>query len=356
MDVGGRPMLGFMLERLAVLRVDELVVATSTLDRDDPVAEIAERNGRPVVRGSEADVLSRFAVALAGHRADHVIRLTADCPLADPELVELVLARHLESGADYTCNVLPRSFPKGLDVEVARRDALLQAADEARDPAEREHVMPFLYRRPERFRLASVTTAEALAHERWTVDTIDDLEFVRRALVAVGNAHAGWREILAAVGRTVVPPAGAVWLRPAQMTDAAALMAWKNDPTAVRFSISGRPVTRAEHEAWLALRLQDPATRIWIGEVDGAAVGQVRIDVEGGRGCVGVAVAPERRGRGYGRELVAALCDELNGDLQVEALEARVHPENVASRRAFESAGFTADGAADGFVRMTRAS
>jgi len=117
-ELSGRPLLRFMLDRLADLRVDELVVATSTLERDDAVADIAAAAGRPVVRGSESDVLDRFVAALDAHPADYVVRLTADCPIADPVLVEAVIARHLDRGADYTSNVFPRTFPRGLDCEV----------------------------------------------------------------------------------------------------------------------------------------------------------------------------------------------------------------------------------------------
>ena len=147
-DLGGRPLLRFMLDRLADLRVDELVVATSTLDRDDAVVEIARDAGRPGRARFGADVLDRFVGALDAHPADHVVRLTADCPLADPVLIEAVLARHLDRGADYTSNVFPRTFPRGLDCEVMTAAALRAAHAEATDPAEREHVTPFLYRRP----------------------------------------------------------------------------------------------------------------------------------------------------------------------------------------------------------------
>jgi len=352
MDLGGRPMLAFMLDRLTTLDVDDVVVATSALDRDDPVADLAHAAGRPVVRASESDVLDRFAVALAAYPAEHVVRLTADCPLTDPEIVATVVAHHLERDADYTSNVLPRSFPKGLDVEVARASALLAAADEARAPAEREHVMPFLYRRPERFRLSNVATPEALGHERWTVDTPDDIAFVREALTAVGDDKAGWRSILAAVGRRTQPAPGAVALRPARADDAAMLLQWRNDPTTVRFSGTGRAVGADEHAQWFAARLDDASTRIWIGDVDGTSIGEVRVDARDTVGAVDVAVAPEARGRGYGRGLLDALLAELSGDLQVCRLVASVRTDNEASRRAFLGCGFERAGAADGFDRF----
>src|SRR5205823_13375067 len=155
-DLGGRPMLQFMLERLRRLPVSELVVATSTEPGDDAVAALGATLGVRVVRGPEHDVLARFEQALEAHPAEHVVRLTGDCPLADPEVIVATLELHHERHADYTSNVIPRTFPKGLDVEVARAEALRVAAAEAEDPAEREHVMPFLYRHPERFRLATL--------------------------------------------------------------------------------------------------------------------------------------------------------------------------------------------------------
>src|SRR3954470_8407931 len=123
-DLGGRPMLRFLLDRLAPLGVDDIVVATSTEERDDAVADLALAAGRPVVRGSEQDVLDRFVAALDTFPARHVVRITADCPLSDPKLIDAVVARHRETRADYTTNTLPRTFPKGLDVEVVSADAL----------------------------------------------------------------------------------------------------------------------------------------------------------------------------------------------------------------------------------------
>ena len=179
MPVGGRPMLAFMLARLESVRCDDLVVATSTDGRDDAVAEVAAAAGVSVVRGSESDVLARFVAALDAHPADVVVRLTADCPLIDPAVVNEAIAVRAATGADYASNTLVRTYPDGLDVEVLTADALRAAAAEAVDPVEREHVTPFVYRRPERFRLAAVVGPEPLGDLRWTVDTADDLDRIR---------------------------------------------------------------------------------------------------------------------------------------------------------------------------------
>lgn len=203
-DIGGRPMLEFQLRRLLPI-LDQLpctiAVATSDLPDDDAVAAVAYGLGVEVVRGSEQDVLGRFALALRCHPAEIVVRLTADCPLNDPAIVAAVVELHIDAAADYTSNVLPRTFPKGLDVEVLSAGALLAADAEAVDAADREHVTPFVYRRPERFRLANLMSGRALGEEWWTVDTEADLERVREIVSQLVDPVAtGWQEVLAVVG------------------------------------------------------------------------------------------------------------------------------------------------------------
>lgn len=214
--LGGMPMLAFQLARLAVDPPGPVIVATSTMSRDDPIVEVAEAAGTAVVRGDEADVLNRYLTALDEHGAEHVVRLTADCPLTDPALVAEAVDLHLRSEADYTSNVHPRSYPKGLDVEVVRATALRVAAEEATDPGEREHVTPFTVRRPRRFRLATLWSGDAaLAREWWTVDRPEDLEDLRATIEGLDDPiGAPWRAVLAARGRRRGPGADELWLRP----------------------------------------------------------------------------------------------------------------------------------------------
>jgi spore coat polysaccharide biosynthesis protein SpsF len=360
-DLGGRPMLRFLLDRLERLDVDEVVVATSTETRDDAVAEIASAAGRPVVRGPEHDVLARFVQALDAFPARDVVRITADCPLTDPELIGLVLDQHRVSGADYTSNTLPRTFPKGLDVEVAKAGVLRVAYAQALTVPEREHVMPYLYRRPERFRLANVRNDTPLGNERWTVDTADDLSRIREICAHMGDrTQFGWREVLDAVGTAAGAPHGAVALRPAYANDVDFVRECRSDDVAVHYSVTGAPIDRADHERWFAQRLVSPGRPMWVGEVDGVPTGTVRLDVHGGVGEVGVAVHPAARGRRLGRGLLVALLDEVRGDQQVVDLSARVHRANEPSLRAFRGTGFVsgdaegANGEEGDFVTLRR--
>jgi spore coat polysaccharide biosynthesis protein SpsF len=357
-DLDGRPMLHFLLDRLATLAVDDVVVATSTEARDDAVADIALAAGRPVVRGSEQDVLDRFVGALDTFPARHVVRITADCPLSDPRLIDAVVAHHRETRADYTTNTLPRTFPKGLDVEVVTADALRVAHAEAATTAEREHVMPFLYRRPERFRLANLRNDEPLGEERWTVDTSDDLERVRRITREVhanGNDDFGWRDVLRVVGREASAPEGTVTLRPAYECDARFVLDARCDSDAVRFSVIGKAIDPERHAEWFAHRLDQAGQPFWIGELDGAPIGTVRLDVRSGVGEVAIAVHPKYRGQGHAKALLGALLQQVAAEQQVTALVARVHSDNAASLRAFSGVGFAATGSAqDEFVTLRR--
>jgi spore coat polysaccharide biosynthesis protein SpsF len=341
LDLAGRPMLAFMLERLAVLEVDRLVVATSDAPSDAPIEQLCRGLGVPCFRGAETDVLSRFVGAISAFPADHTIRLTADCPLIDPAVVRLVLDSHRAIGADYTSNTLLRTYPDGMDVEVIRTPVLFQAGELSTDPVEREHVTPWIYRHPEWHVLAAHRGDDDAGDERWTVDTAADMEQLRAMVAAVPAATtAPWTSFLTIWGRHRSPAPGGLRLRPASASDADRILAWRNDPVTVRYSRSGRAVTDIEHRAWFELRLDRPATRIWIGEVNGSAVGQVRIDVDAAVGEVDVVIDPANRGRGYGSLMIDALLRQLGADYQVVRLTATVHPENTASRKAFERAGF----------------
>lgn len=192
----GRSMLDYQLERVArVPSIDAIVIATTTNASDDPIEAFARDHDFGVHRGSEHDVLGRFEGALARSDAEAVVRLTADCPLTDPDVIEQVIQRYksADPGCDYVTNAIPRSYPAGLDVEVIRREALETAAREARDDYDREHVTPFVYRHPERFKLLSVVLEPNLSWERWTLDEAGDFELIRRVLEALYPVNPDFR-------------------------------------------------------------------------------------------------------------------------------------------------------------------
>ena len=181
LPLAGEPMLSRLVERLArVQRTDGIVIATTTNDTDDTIASLCTTLGVPCYRGSELDVLSRYAQAARLQGAETVVRITSDCPLIDPVLIDQVIATFADGDADYVSNMLPPTWPYGMAVEVFFANALYQADAEATLPAEREHVTPFIYRQPERYRLLNVASPVNLSHHRWTVDTPEDYQVVRQ--------------------------------------------------------------------------------------------------------------------------------------------------------------------------------
>lgn len=182
MDILGKPLLWHLINRLKNARlVDEIVIATSNNQNDDPIVKFAQENGIGYYTGSELDLVDRFYQAANKFGADAIVRITADCPLVDPVLVDRIIKLYLdkEGSLDYVSNVNPRTYPDGLDVEVFSFQALKRVWNEIKDPFKREWITTNFYEHPEEYRIANVENNEDLSLMRWTVDYKDDLDFVR---------------------------------------------------------------------------------------------------------------------------------------------------------------------------------
>ena len=196
-DLCGKPMLWRVMERVRrSARIDRIVVATTDREIDDPVARFCEEGKVACFRGSEEDVLDRFYQAAKANHADVIVRITADCPLIDPAVIDKILERFERGDCDYVSNIFRYTYPDGLDTEVFSFAALERAWLEARKPSEREHVTPYL--RTEKFRTANVESEVPVApgRYRWTVDHPADLEFVRKVYAAFsGNGDFGFKQV-----------------------------------------------------------------------------------------------------------------------------------------------------------------
>lgn len=186
MPLLGEPMLARQIERLKrVHRIDRIVLATSVESSDQPVADIAQRTGIEAYRGSLEDVLDRYYQAAAPHRPDWVVRVTGDCPLLDPDVVDQLIAETCNTNFDYGSNAIKPTWPDGLDCEVMRFSALERAWREAKTTVEREHVTPYIYNNPGLFRIHHMRGETDLSGLRWTVDEPRDFEFVTRVYEAL---------------------------------------------------------------------------------------------------------------------------------------------------------------------------
>lgn len=198
-DIGGWTMLTRVVRRVQrAALLDGLVVATTTLPSDDGVIAECNKLNIPCFRGSQSDVLDRYYQTALAFQADVVVRITSDCPFADPEIVDQVVAAFLKERPDFASNCLVRTYPQGLDVEVVGINPLERAWREARLDYQRVHVMPYIYQNPSCFRLLSITGKVDLSQYRWTVDTIDDLKFTQAIYARLENKDTwSWRDVLA---------------------------------------------------------------------------------------------------------------------------------------------------------------
>lgn len=223
-DVAGQPMLSRVYVRAARAKtLDEVIFATTTDPSDDPVAEYCDFAGIPFARGSLYDVLDRYYQAAKSAKADIVVRITADCPVIDPDLIDDVVntvingqSSVISGGFDFACNRLPppfgRTYPIGLDVEACTFKVLQKAWKEAKEPQHREHVMPFFYEgvqlnadnrllhagvSPRGFKVALLHHTTDFGDYRWTVDAPEDLTFIREVYARFnGRDDFSWKEVL----------------------------------------------------------------------------------------------------------------------------------------------------------------
>jgi spore coat polysaccharide biosynthesis protein SpsF len=178
----GKPMLALQLERnLRSKMIDKLIVATSVEKDDNPIQRVCKELGVDCFRGSLNDVLDRFYLAAVPHAPSYVVRLTGDCPLVDPKVMDDTIKFAIEGDYDYASNCQgPYTFPDGLDVEVIKFSALEEAWNEAVLPSHREHVTPFVRKQPDRYSVGHYQNDYYLGHLRWTVDEPEDFELISR--------------------------------------------------------------------------------------------------------------------------------------------------------------------------------
>lgn len=199
MDLAGATVLSRVVQRLKRAELTGHVVVATTCDpSDDVIVQECDRIGVHVFRGEENDVLDRYYCTARAFNAEAVVRVTSDCPLIEPEITDKVIRAFLDQNPDYASNILERTYPRGLDTEVVSWEALARTWSAAQLTYQRSHVTAYIYQNPGQFRLVSVTGAEDYSWHRWTVDTPDDLEFIRAIYEHMRDPdNFGWNEVLA---------------------------------------------------------------------------------------------------------------------------------------------------------------
>ena len=193
------PMLAHQVQRAKQSKlIDKLIVVTSDDSSDDVLEQMCLEQGIDCFRGSLDDVLDRFYQAAKKEGAKHIVRLTGDCPLIDPSLIDSVIEFYLEGELDYASNALEPTFPDGLDTEVFSFSALERASARAAKPSQREHVTSYIYNNPDEFNIGVFKSDVDLSSHRWTVDTKEDFEFVSRVFEHLypKNKHFNYMDVL----------------------------------------------------------------------------------------------------------------------------------------------------------------
>ena len=177
--IDGKPLLWHVVNRLKYSKtINEIVVATTTNQLDDKIEEWCSANKVNCFRGSEADVLNRYFCASNAFPSDYIVRITADDPFKEPSVIDEVVRTLIDEGLDYVTNNYPPSFPEGLDCEAFTKKTLANMEANATEPVEREHVTQYIFRHLNEFKIKNISCGKMLKHHRWTIDTMQDYEYV----------------------------------------------------------------------------------------------------------------------------------------------------------------------------------
>lgn len=197
-DIGGQPVLARVVNRIRRARnVGEVVVASTNNCSDDVIADECRRLSVECFRGEELDVLDRYYQCARAYKADAVVRICSDCPMIEPEVSDQVIEAFLERRPDYASNTVVKTFPRGLDTEILTMDALSRAWRNAQQ-YQRVHVTPYVYENPREFPIYPVTCERDYSSFRWTLDTADDLQFMRAVYERFDNDDRFyWRDAIA---------------------------------------------------------------------------------------------------------------------------------------------------------------
>jgi len=195
--IGDKFLLDYVLEQLqSSKKIEKLFVATTTLSMDDVICNHLSSKNISFFRGSANDVLDRYVQCAKNFSINTIIRITADNPLIDPNIVDLVIEKFQNANCDYATNCLPRTFPYGTEVEIFSFEKLHQVWLNAKKPSEREHVTPYFYNHPELFKIANLENSKNISNLRWTVDRKNDLKLVQTIIEKINHSPILLEDIL----------------------------------------------------------------------------------------------------------------------------------------------------------------
>lgn len=354
LNLCGKTVLGHVIERVKQSkRINEIVIATTTHTRDDCIVDEAKKHSVKFFRGSEDDVLSRYYNAGKEIKADIVVRITSDCPVIDTIIIDKMVGKFLNlfknNKIDYMSNTLNRTFPRGLDAEIISFLVLEKIFKEAQKQHEREHVTPYIYQNPHKFKLVGFKNEINYSCYRWTLDTPEDLNVITMIykylysekkvfwlddIIDFIKTHPEIHDINKHVEQKKLDQ---YTFRETTEYDCDLLFEWSNDKLVRENSFNGEKIKYSEHIIWFEEKLKSDDSFMYIFQVDSKDVGLIRLDkIDSNIFSINYSISKDDRGKGYG----TALLGFIRGKYSSNLLIGKVKSSNVASIKAFIKAGY----------------
>ncbi len=359
LEVSNRPLLAYHLERLLATGFP-VVVATTTQAQDQAVVDYLRPLKIDFYRGDESDVLKRFYETALLFPAETYVRVTSDCPLVAPEVIQEAMKKYqsLNDQSIYFSNCLERTYPQGFDFEIFSHQMLIEAHQKAVDPVEREHVTPYFYlgERP-RYKCIHWKDSEDNSRFRLTVDEMKDYELIKiliekyqahklnsQGIVRILKAHPELSSINQQVNQKKLET---VTFRKAHVEDSLKLFQWRNDFEARQNSINTNEITWEEHQVWFEKILKNNNHDIWMGLSNQKEIGMLRVDRKDLEAELSWSIAPESRGQGLGLKMLLSFVKAYP-----RAYHARIKTSNISSLKIAQKAGFFVHKEVDGLVLL----
>lgn len=363
--INGKPLLEILISRLRYCKtVKNIIIATTENPKDKKIVALAKKLKIPVFWGSENDVLDRYYRAASKFKAKDIVRITGDCPLIDPAIIDKVVSVYKKNkkDIDYVSNVHPPTFPDGMDVEVFSFEALRKSWKKATLRSEREHVTSYIVNHPKIFRTKNVSYKKNFSNLRLTIDNKEDLILAKNLFnILKNNKRFGLEDILN-IWRTnpniffinqhyrrnegyiksLETDLNNLNIRKATYKDLKFIFDLRNEEMVRLKSFNNKPICLKEHRQWFKKNLTDNSSIIYIIDIKNLPIAQVRFDfIKEKEAEINIAVIKDFRNKGYGTEVLKKSSNNFLEEFpQIKTIYAFIKPDNKASLRSFEKAGF----------------
>lgn len=356
--IKGKPVLWHVVKRVEQSKlIDNVIIATTTSENDDKIVEFCQAYNIKYYRGSEENVLKRYYETAKYFNTDIILRITSDCPLIDPQIIDELLRFYIKNDYDLVTNagsdLSQRTYPRGFDTEIFSYQLISTIFKKANEKYQLEHVTPYIYEN--NYKIFYYKNTKDYSKYRLTLDTKQDYELISNIYEALYNGKHDFyleaithflkqNESLIEINKNNVQK-GIINLRKVNGNDINLLYEWANDALVRKNSFNSNEIPLETHKKWFANSIESDNRELFIGEINKQPIGQIRIDIEKNFAKIGYSIAKKYRGNGYGKyliqELILFIRNNESLNKRINFLIGDVKKSNIASCKIFETLGFT---------------